>query len=83
MKIHKDAPVAIFRWQKPDGEVEIQTLDFEQYLLWQSILERRKEGDMKGRDVVNAVIQYTKDHPDKVLLWGAIALAFFVGYALG
>ena len=38
---------------------------------------------MKGRDVVNAVRQYAKDHPDKCLLWGAIVLAFFVGYTLG
>ena len=35
------------------------------------------------RTFLNRAMRYAKDHPDKCLLWGAIALAFFVGYALG
>ena len=26
---------------------------------------------------------YVKTHPEKVLLWGALVLAFVLGYALG
>ena len=26
---------------------------------------------------------YVKNHPEKVLLWGALVLAFVLGYALG
>lgn len=38
---------------------------------------------MKLRHLLDDARWYVKNHPDKCLLWGAIALAFFVGYALG
>ena len=38
---------------------------------------------MKLRYLLDDAERYVKDHPDKILLWGAIGLAFFLGYALG
>ena len=35
------------------------------------------------RTFLKLAMRYAKDHPDKVLLWGAICFAFLLGYALG
>lgn len=35
------------------------------------------------RTFLKRAMRYAKDHPDKVLLWGAVAGAFLLGWALG
>lgn len=38
---------------------------------------------MKLRDLIDDFRRWAKDHPDKLMFWGAVIFAFWIGWLLG